>query len=134
MGRQVATLVTIVVLFVVLASGVSAALMGLFRESLEAIATVGVGVRRGGPTALNLLAGGLAGYLLVPIRIRLWDSVGLLIDGALAVVAGASVAALSFALAKPTGLPAGIILSVAGGTGLAFGAAYAFRVWREETW
>lgn len=91
------------------------------------------GTRRGGPATLFLLAGGVGGFVLTYIKAHFIDSIGLVIDAPIAILAGAISFGVGFGLC--IGVPIDIPVESAAGhcflSGAALAIVYGIKVWRD---
>lgn len=105
-----------------------------FSKAISASASMFVtGSRRGGPTVLFLFAGGVGGFVLAYIKAHFIDSIGLVIDAPIAILAGAISFGVGFGLC--IGVPIDIPVESAAGhcfiSGAALAIVYGIKVWRD---
>lgn len=132
MGKQAVKLIGLVLLMAGLVGIASALLNMAFRDAILGINSTGTPRFVRGPLTLNLFAALFAGVFLARIKPGLVDTVSVIIDGGIAILAAGVTFAVGHALSVTAAhFPETLSLQIAIGSGAVVGISYAVETWRN---
>jgi hypothetical protein len=133
MGKQAVKLTGLVLLTAGLVGLASALLNLAFRDAILGTNSTGTPRFVRGPLTLNLLAALCAGIFLARAKPSIVDTVSVIVDGGIAILAAVVAFAVGHALSVTAAhFPEILSLQIAIGSGAVLGLSYAVETWRNE--
>lgn len=133
MGKQAFKLIGLVLLMAGLVGLVSALLNMAFRDAILGTSSTSAPRFVRGPLTLNLIASLFAGIFLARIKPGIVDTVSVIIDSGIAILAAVVAFAVGHAFSVTAAhFPETLSLQIAIGSGGVLGISYAVETWRNE--